>query len=154
MNRMRKIVALCIAVGGAAAWEGSSQAVEPYDNTNMMTPLTWYGAASTYLTNGAQTWWGASESISPAGDVDYHMLVCGVGLIRQVKIHFTNASGDLDMEVYRPDGTLVGGSYSTADEEVVTIASPNRNALVLKTYGYNNATNTYSIDLYCDASRP
>jgi len=154
MIKWWKSVVFCIAaLTCTVVGERSSSALEPNDNSYPWeVNLAWYGNATNYVCNNLECWWYSMESISPSGDVDYLTLICGKGLITQARINFTGASGDLDMQVYKLDGTFLGGSYGTGNDEIVNTSSAARNALMMKVYGYNGATNTYTIIFDCSSS--
>jgi hypothetical protein len=69
--------------------------------------------------------------------------------MQSVEIDFTGSTGDLDIEVYQFDGTLVGGSYGTGNVEIVNTSSTDANSLVLKIFGFHGATNTYTVWTHC-----
>lgn len=150
MNKLHKLTIVGLAaLMGTVAGEGVSMAVEPIDNTNPATSFA-YGPASLYnCTGGGQCWAAGIDTISPAGDVDYQVVVCGAATkISKIHVNLVN-SGDLDIQVYRLDGVLLGSSTGTTSDEWVNFATPTYNALLLKVYGFGSATNTYGIDLYC-----
>jgi hypothetical protein len=98
----------------------------------------------------------ASDDISTSTDVDYFMTVstapCGTtGKLKRIRIGGTSTSkgADLDLQVYTPNGTFVGGSYSGTINESVDVSSQQSNALVAKVYGYAGATDSYFIELTC-----
>ncbi|MCC6876816.1 MAG: PPC domain-containing protein [Sandaracinaceae bacterium] len=59
-----------------------------------------------------------------------------------VTIHFTNASGDLDLEAYDAAGTRTGSSAGTSDSETVT----GTGTFYVRVFGYSGAANTYTIE--------
>lgn len=61
-----------------------------------------------------------------------------------VIVAFLHAEGDLDLELYDPDGEQVAFSNGSADEEEVTVG-PDPAAAYLRVFGYNNATNEYTL---------
>lgn len=62
---------------------------------------------------------------------------------RTVRIDFHHADGDLDMAAYDAAGTKLTTSQGTSDSEQVSIPAGG----AVEIYGYNGATNSYSITL-------
>jgi hypothetical protein len=98
----------------------------------------------------------AHDDISTSSDVDYFMAVstapCGTnGRLSRIRIGGTASStgADLDLQVFTPNGTFVGGSYSGTINESVDVSAQQANALVAKVYGYNGAIDSYFIELTC-----
>lgn len=98
----------------------------------------------------------SSDDISSSTDVDYFMAVsqppCGAnGKLGKIRIGATSASkgADLDLQVFTPNGTYVGGSYSSTINESVDVSAQQVNALVAKVYGFGGATDSYFIELSC-----
>jgi hypothetical protein len=96
------------------------------------------------------------DDISSSTDVDYFMAVsqppCGAnGKLGRIRIGATTISkgADLDLQVFTPNGTYVGGSYSSTINESVDVSAQQLNALVVKVYGYNGATDSYYVELSC-----
>jgi len=59
-----------------------------------------------------------------------------------VKIDFTHSQGDLDLYVYRSDGTtVVGSSTGTGNTEQVSLSGQPAGTYYVKVYGYNGAQN-------------
>jgi hypothetical protein len=75
------------------------------------------------------------------GEEDWYR-VSASGNVR-VRIQFTNANGDLDMEVLRADGTEIGSSTSVANEESVNASG----SFLVRVYGYEGAANSYTISV-------
>ncbi|MEL6178232.1 MAG: pre-peptidase C-terminal domain-containing protein, partial [Myxococcota bacterium] len=55
------------------------------------------------------------------GDEDWFSLSLGAGSTVTLMITFTHAEGNLDLELYDPDGTRVGVGSSNTDNETVTV---------------------------------
>jgi hypothetical protein len=72
-----------------------------------------------------------------AGDDDWFQIPGG----GTVRIQFTSASGDLDMQAVDGSGAQVGVSQSTSDSESVTVPAGG----AVRVYGYSGATNTYDL---------
>jgi hypothetical protein len=164
MKRLTKIAVVCAMAMSCLALSGrSSYAMvgsEPINNNIPWTvgfPAFW-GPVS-LLTNynwqnaGAVTF--GHDAIDAVGDVDYLVMACYSppgqirNTIKELKITFTHASGDLDIDVFGMDGATIGGSHGVTDQEVVDTSALNRSVLVLKVYGYNNAQNSYFVYLTC-----
>jgi hypothetical protein len=103
--------------------------------------------------------WGAFKglfSIENAGDVDYFVFSCASDLpsdppkyVSDVHISFTHGSGDLDIRAYTGRfGNELGVSQGVTDSEQVNIPG-NIGTVVLKVYGWNNATGDYSVGFAC-----
>lgn len=76
--------------------------------------------------------------ICAGGDVDFFVIPAG----GTVKLSFTHsASGDIDMEGFRADGSSLGKSDSATNEETLVIPAGGK----VKVYGYSGSVNTYSI---------
>lgn len=72
-----------------------------------------------------------------ASDDDWYALAAG----GTVKVEFTHAAGDLDVEVYDAAGAKVGGSAGTTNTETVTVPAGG----TLRVFGYQGAQNTYRL---------
>lgn len=142
-----------IGLGFACTMSGerSSSAIEPTDNSKPFSGLSTHMNATSYACQTYNCGWFAVESISTTTDVDYSVVSCGFLNLKMqsVEIDFDGPSGDLDMEVYQFDGTLVGGSYGVGSSETVATTSLTSNSLVLKVYGYHGARNTYTVYTHC-----
>lgn len=71
------------------------------------------------------------------GDVDFFTFPAG----GTVTLSFRHTDGDIDMESLDSSGARTGSSTGSSDSETLTVAT----GAVIRVYGYNNATNTYSI---------
>ena len=152
MNKAKRVLLSCTAaLMGALLFEGSSSAVEP-DDFNFASVGQHFGHISSYITPGNHAFFGNPDAIFPANDVDYHLISCGVAgkKITDLKILFGHASGDLDMAVYRMDGTFIASATSTTDDEIVTVSNfTNQNTVQLRVYGWAGATNNYNVEIFC-----
>jgi hypothetical protein len=72
-----------------------------------------------------------------AGDVDFFVVPQG-GV---VKITFSHAAGDLDLEAFNAAGASIGKSEGTTDTEQMTVPAGGK----VKVYGYDGATGSYSL---------
>jgi hypothetical protein len=105
----------------------------------------------TYLSPSTSKSWGYFDSID-SDDTDYYFAVCGGTTVKSVMISFNGGSAphDLDLEIYRPDGTYFSGSYGTTTYETVNVSALNMNAVVLKAYGYSGSTGAYIVAITCN----
>ena len=62
-----------------------------------------------------------------------------------VKINFPGGSGDIDLELYQADGTYITNSAGIGDEELISLEGLAAGNYSVKVYGYDGATNTYSL---------
>ncbi len=60
-----------------------------------------------------------------------------------ITVNFTNTDGDLDIELYNTDNRRIGSSNGVTDAETLQGNGPG----FVRVYGYNGATNGYSITL-------
>jgi len=164
MKNWKKVVIACVLVGTAfLASARSSFAMigsEPINNNPPWTvgfPAFW-GPVSLLTNynwqNGGATGF-AHDAIDAVGDVDYLVMGCYSpsgqirNTIKELKITFTHANGDIDMDVFGMDGNLIGGSHGITNQELVDTSALNRSLLVLKVYGFNNAQNSYTVFITC-----
>lgn len=65
-----------------------------------------------------------------------------------VRLTFTHAQGDLDVELYNASGALLGRSQGTTNSEALSLANRAAGTYYVRVYGYRGATNpTYSLTL-------
>ena len=83
---------------------------------------------------------GAERSARLCADEEDWFQVDATGSVT-VRIAFSHAAGDLDLEVVGADGTVIGSSTSVQNEESVTATGP----FFVKVYGYGGVANTYTI---------
>jgi len=153
MNTWRKSMLVCAAVTALLGTQRTAGAIEPTDNAYPWSNLPYHGNLTTFVCASTQCGWGGIEAISPSGDNDYFMMVCGAGtVITQVWISFTGSQGDLDMQVWKPNGTFYGGSYGTGDQEIVNTSALNRSDVVMNVYGWAGATNSYTVLINCSST--
>lgn len=67
-------------------------------------------------------------------------------------ISFSHSVGDLDLELYRSDLTLVDTSDSVADLECVYACAGHGGEYLVRVYGYGGATNRYDLSLFTPAA--
>jgi hypothetical protein len=160
----RKLGFVCATVVALAFGSPAAvRATEPLDNTppwgTGSNPITMQNV-TTYVTNQAGSGWGsnADRTITPTGDVDYAVIQCGKsnpgvgvtkGTIQDIRVGYTQSTGDIDIQVFDPTGYFLGISQGVSGFEIVNIASLNLDSAVLKVYGFAGATNGYSITVVC-----
>jgi hypothetical protein len=89
-------------------------------------------------------------TVHSASDVDWYFVQTlntgGAG--DNLRINFTNSSGNLDMQLYAADGTtLLASSVSTTNDfEQISLNGVAAGSYYLKVYGVGGATNSYSLD--------
>lgn len=138
----------------------SSLAGEPGNDTapwSTISSTSFQGTADVFTTTATSCAFGSAGAITSATDVDYYIVSCGgyqtgnsLGTVKEIKLGFTHAKGDLDMRVYSTDGTLLGGSYGFTDTETYNVAAQKRGAVIIKVYGFKGALNpTYNVTLAC-----
>ncbi|MGA2497793.1 MAG: clostripain-related cysteine peptidase [Tepidisphaeraceae bacterium] len=69
-----------------------------------------------------------------------------------VQINFADAQGDLDMALYDDAGNLLGKSNGTGNSETISLNGLAPGMYVTQIYGYNGATNQYSLTLQTPAA--
>jgi hypothetical protein len=118
--------------------------------------VSFWGTMAVIMTANHLSVTFALDDISSSTDIDYFMAVstppCGAnGKLGKIQIGGTPMSkgADLDLQVFTPNGTYVGGSYSSTINESVDVSAQQANALVAKVYGFNGATDSYYIELTC-----
>ena len=72
-----------------------------------------------------------------------------------VRIDFAQSQGDLDMVVYRADGTTVAGSSTgNGNSEIISLNGAAAGTYYVKVYGYLGASNpNYTLDHFAHPSR-
>ncbi|MBW2257530.1 MAG: trypsin-like peptidase domain-containing protein [Deltaproteobacteria bacterium] len=80
------------------------------------------------------------------GDDDWYSVDLGPDEMLTATILFTHANGDLESALYFDD-VEVDWSATITDNEVVKFAPPGGGTVYLLVYGFNNATNTYTMNL-------
>jgi hypothetical protein len=137
-----------------------SFAGEPGNNTppwGTISNTSFGGTADVFTTTATSMDFGGDYAITSSTDVDYYIVACGgyqtgnsLGTVKEIKLGFTHAKGDLDMRVYSTDGTMLGGSYGFTDTETYNVAAQKRGAVIIKVYGFNGALNPkYNVILAC-----
>lgn len=88
-------------------------------------------------------------SIHSPTDVDVFRFVAAASGTLNVRILFTNAFGDLDLELYDGDGKLVARSESGDDEEQISGWAEAGRVYYARVFGFDGATNAH-YDLVID----
>lgn len=138
----------------------SSFAAEPGNNTppwSTISSTSFQGTAEVFTTTATSCEFGSAGAISSSTDVDYYILSCGgyqtgnsLGTVKEIKLGYTHAKGDLDMRVYTTDGTYLGLSQGVTGTETYNVAAQKRGAVIIKVYGYLGALNpSYNVTLAC-----
>lgn len=152
----------CATIFGASLVIGSSAALAadtPGSAVNNNYPWMYTGhpvafqkevyAMNAWMSSGDI--YGHDCAVESSTDVDYIVMSCnGWKSVSGAGIRMQNPSaGDLDIKVYRLDGTLVGTSQGTTDMEFVDALPQQEDTIVLKVYGYAGATNSYTYWVGC-----
>ncbi|MCB9547493.1 MAG: pre-peptidase C-terminal domain-containing protein [Myxococcales bacterium] len=96
-----------------------------------------------------------------AGDRDFWSFNAQVGATITIDALFSHAAGDLDLRLTGPNNVAAGSASSSDDNEQIRVAmAPATGTYVLEVYGYQDAENTYRLNLdvqnpmvVCDADR-
>jgi hypothetical protein len=149
----RNMIASLMTLGCTLATVQPAFANEPTNNNyswsgGANTP--WTGNMTVFSTYNMWTTWPNKEAISPSNDVDYLLMTCGDAKIYVTGINLVGANGDLDVQFYTPNGTYLGSAAGTGDSETYTFSGFNYSTLVIRVYGYNGATNSYTPVLGCN----
>ncbi|MDB9460565.1 PPC domain-containing protein, partial [Dolichospermum circinale CS-545/17] len=102
-------------------------------------------SAAASLGSVSQSW--SNLTINSSTDEDWFkitLLATGTSS-NYVKINFPGSSGDIDLKLYQADGTYITGSTGTGNEELISLAGLAAGNYFVQVYGYNGATNTYSL---------
>lgn len=94
-------------------------------------------------------------SILPSGDEDWFRFEIGAGASEghEVAIQFVNAFGDVDVALFDAAGNAVDFSFSTADEEILSLALLPAGEYYLAVFGFYGSTNG-EYQLRINAPRP
>ncbi len=82
-----------------------------------------------------------------AKDQDWFAYTATAGENFDVAIRFSHDLGDLDLEVYDPNGELAGSSSGVIDDETVAISSTQAGTYLIQVYGYAAMANHYSLEV-------
>ena len=128
---------LSVETMGSSCPEDTS---EPNDDQANATPL---GTSFPASTNGQIC----------ANNLDWYAFDAMAGEAVDIVLVFDNSEGDLDLELYGPDATLVAASRLTADEEnIVQPSLPSTGTYALRINGYQGAEAEYLLEVNKSAS--
>lgn len=143
---MKKLGTFCAAALalGVALVPSIARASDPLDDKApwFSTPGSMWVGDTAIVTGTLNGTVGIGNAVPfPTGDVDYFVFACGgaagaLGTVKSVRINFTHAQGDLDIEVRKTDSTLIGRSTSTGNFEYLDVSAQKAGAVVVKVYGY------------------
>jgi hypothetical protein len=85
----------------------------------------------------------AHDGIVCSGDEDWFVVPAATGCVADAQLSFAHAGGDIDLELYRPDGiTRVAASASTTDDErILRVAT--EPGMLYRVRLFSGAGNTY-----------
>ena len=99
----------------------------------------------TFGTAGALPIDGIFAGVACANDQDYFAFDVNAGDTITVDTSFQHRFGDIDLELYTPDGLAADSSTSTTDDENLQIVADVSGLYRAHVYGYNGAQNVYSL---------
>ena len=105
--------------------------------------------ATAYDFTSEQTWLSSIDSLGAQSDDDWYEInvsPSGYELV-QVDCRFTDADGDIDVQLVDWSGTVLASSVSTSDNEFIEHVVPSAGTYYIRVY-YDDAGNTY--DLWWD----
>lgn len=85
-----------------------------------------------------------SLSIS-GGDVDWFLISAAGSVPLVVRIEFTHAVGDLDLELYNDQNTMVGFSWTASDNEEIVHNPASPSAYFARVLGYQGGAGDYDL---------
>jgi len=147
LNTRRICAGLLTAATLAAA--PASWATEPGNDYEPWHWRGYNGETTIYSPPPGGLTYNSYEAITSTTDVDNIIIACGTGKVQSVSISFTGSAGDLDMGVYDLSGNYLGSSTGTGNTELVNVNAANKQAVVMKVYGYNGAQNPYNMSIVC-----
>ncbi len=100
------------------------------------------------LSSNEATWLSSIDGLGIQADTDWYEIYIDPGNeFLQVALTFTDAEGDIDIDVYDASVSYITGSYSTTDNEYINTIVPTSGIYYLEIYG-SSAGNEY--DLWWD----
>ncbi|MFH1811761.1 MAG: PPC domain-containing protein [Pseudomonadota bacterium] len=134
-----------VRIFGAAASDASA-----YDLTLAVTPATTTCQDDSFEDNDDST---QATSIAAgtlsgkicAGDEDWFALTLAAGDQIQANLTFVHAAGDLNIELLRPDLSVLSAGSSTTDNELLTGTVATGGTYMLRVLGMDNAENAYQL---------
>ena len=88
------------------------------------------------------------------GEDDYYAVSLNEGDELTAAIGFSDDAADIDMELYDPDQTEIEGSYSTSDDETVSITAEQTGTYYIRVYRYSGGTPTYELSTSLAPAEP
>lgn len=89
----------------------------------------------------------SSSSLKCNDDDWFKLSSVAAGATINVTITFTHSNGDLDLHLYNSSSSKVAYSESSSNQEVISYTVPSAGDYYIKVYGYNGATNSYSMSI-------
>lgn len=86
-------------------------------------------------------------SIDAAGDDDFYEITASLDGVLEVSIDFTDANGDLDLELLNAAGQVVASSAGVTDTESVSVSAAAGETFFARVYGFSSATNDYALSI-------
>ena len=80
-----------------------------------------------------------------SGNEDFFSIDASAGTHIDVDVLFSNASGDLDVTLFNPDGSVNVSAESADDNEAFDVVATQAGVYALRVYGYAGASNTYQL---------
>jgi hypothetical protein len=80
-----------------------------------------------------------------SGEVDWFRISAAGGTPLVVRIEFQHATGDLDLELYDDQNTMVDHSWGTSDFEEVTVTPASALSFYARVLGYQGADGNYDL---------
>ncbi|MEY4545555.1 MAG: hypothetical protein RL685_1750 [Pseudomonadota bacterium] len=156
MKRMKKsVVAVASGLVGILLVAGSSLAIEPTDNNSPTGVLLNMLNATFYECgiSGNGCGFNTNDAITTSTDNDFYVVACGQSRINTITVTLANApfsgTGDIDLQVLKPNNTLIGSSTGIGQVETVNTSAANLNAVVVRVFGFNGGKNTYQVGVSC-----
>jgi hypothetical protein len=94
-----------------------------------------------------------AQIVDPADEDFFQITAHDTGKLL-VTIHFTNADGNLDLQVVDARGNVLGSSTSTDDDELVTIPVVGQQRYYVHVFGVAGSTNSYALEIENFAAPP
>ena len=89
--------------------------------------------------------WPAVTATACPGNDDYFTFGAAAGAAIAVDTLFSHAAGDLDIEVFNPDGTVLQSSTSSDDNESIDVVAVQDGPHAVRVYGLQDASNSYEL---------
>jgi glucose/arabinose dehydrogenase len=85
------------------------------------------------------------DAVVCAHDADWYAFEAQAGCRIDVDLTFTNALGNLNLQLRRPGGVQLAAAYSQTDDEHVSAVTPVSGTHTLHVYGFQGAQNGYGL---------